>query len=107
MDGAAGNLGVRRDSLTSLTSHNKHTFQRFIGSFRTAVSSRDDAADTLSGELISAAYFYVFLRHFQSFPHIMLPGLMCFSLEEYFPRTCESFGAPMLWMRGTITYPMI
>jgi len=82
MDGAAGNLGVRRDSLTSLTSHNKHTFQRFIGSFRTAVSSRDDAADTLSGELISAAYFYVFLRHFQSFPHIMLPGLMCFLLKS-------------------------
>jgi len=45
---AVMNLGVRRDSVTSLTSHNKQTFHRLLGSFRSAVASRDDAAaDTL------------------------------------------------------------
>ena len=58
-DGAAMNLVVRRDSLTSLTSHNKQTFQRFIGSFRSAVGSRDDGTDTLSCE--SAGLFLAVL----------------------------------------------
>jgi len=51
MGGTAANLGVRRDSLTSLTSHNKQTFQRLLGSFRTVIGTREDAADTLPCEL--------------------------------------------------------
>ena len=51
LESPALSLGVaRKDSVTSLTSHNKHTFQRFIGSFRTAVGGRDEGADTLPGE---------------------------------------------------------
>ena len=55
MGGTAANLTVRRDSLTSLTSHNKQTFQRLLGSFRTVVGSRDDASDTLSCELLASS----------------------------------------------------
>jgi len=43
---------VRRDSMSSVTSQNKQTFHRIIGSFRTVVGSNRDntAAETLPSE---------------------------------------------------------
>jgi hypothetical protein len=37
-------MDSRHNSQTSLASHNKQTFQRLLGSFRSAVVSKDDMA---------------------------------------------------------------
>ena len=59
LDNTPMTLAVRRDSLSSVTSQNKQTFQRLIGSFRTAVGGRDDATDTLPCEWMSAGLITV------------------------------------------------
>ena len=42
-------MDSRHNSQTSLASHNKQTFQRLLGSFRSAVITKDDVAgDALS-----------------------------------------------------------